>query len=143
MEVAIEFNQVTKRYSMQWHRAGGIKNVILRPRASFRQASLRNGPVLANVSLRVRAGEAVGIVGPNGAGKSTMLGLIAGVIRPTTGAVRVHGRVAPLLELGAGFHPELSGLDNIVLNSVLLGLTRSQARDRVDAILCSDQPIAV
>jgi lipopolysaccharide transport system ATP-binding protein len=79
---------------------------------------------LDDVSFEVRRGECFGIIGRNGSGKSTALGLIAGVLRPSRGAVETQGKIAPLLELGAGFHPELSGRDNIVLNGILLGLTR-------------------
>jgi lipopolysaccharide transport system ATP-binding protein len=90
---------------------------------------------LDDISLEVRRGEAVGIIGANGSGKSTLLGLIAGVISPQSGYVEVHGRVAPLLELGAGFHYELTGYENIVLNGVLMGLTRRQVAARMDAIV--------
>jgi homopolymeric O-antigen transport system ATP-binding protein len=76
----------------------------------------------------------VGLIGANGAGKSTLLGLIAGVLQPQSGTVEVHGRVAPLLELGGGFHPELTGRENIVLNGVLLGLRRVELDARMDAI---------
>lgn len=131
----IEFDHVTKRYAVGWKRAGGLKNLVLNPKSSLQQLHRPSGDVLSDVSLRVNAGEAVGIIGPNGAGKSTLLALIAGVIRPTRGTVRVSGRVAPLLELGAGFHPELSGRDNIVLNAVLLGLTRGEAHARVAQIM--------
>lgn len=131
----IVFDGVGKRYAMGWQRTGGLKNLILNPRSSLRQLNRPSGEVLANVSLQVNAGESLAIVGPNGAGKSTMLALIAGVIRPTTGTVTVTGRVAPLLELGAGFHPDLSGRDNIILNAVLLGLTRAEARTHFDNIV--------
>ena len=81
---------------------------------------------LREVSLAIRQGEAVGIVGRNGAGKSTLLGLVAGAIHPTLGTVNVHGRVGALLELGAGFHPELTGRENIYLNASLLGLSKAR-----------------
>lgn len=85
---------------------------------------------LREVSLSVRQGEVFGLVGRNGAGKSTLLKLVARVLRPTAGRVRVAGRVAPLLEIGAGFHPDLTGRENIYLNAAILGLTREE----VDAL---------
>jgi ABC-type polysaccharide/polyol phosphate transport system ATPase subunit len=75
------------------------------------------------------------VIGQNGSGKSTLLGLIARVYRPTAGVLEVNGRVAPLLELGAGFHPDLTGLENIYFNGVILGLTRKQIAERLDAIV--------
>ncbi len=87
------------------------------------------------MSFEVRAGECLGVIGPNGAGKSTTLGLIAGVLRPTSGVVETRGRICPLLELGAGFHNELNGRENIVLNGILLGLTRREVVERVDEII--------
>jgi ABC-type polysaccharide/polyol phosphate transport system ATPase subunit len=90
---------------------------------------------LENVSLKVAAGERLGVIGRNGAGKSTMLQVIAGVLRPTTGWVDVHGRVAPLLQLGAGFDPELSGRENVYLNGTLLGMKRAAIKERFDDII--------
>lgn len=77
---------------------------------------------LKNINFKIKKGEVVGIIGRNGAGKSTLLKLIAGVSSPTKGIVKINGRVVPLIELGAGFHPELSGKENIFLNGVILGL---------------------
>ena len=91
--------------------------------------------VLQDVDLHIEPGEKVGLIGPNGAGKSTLLKLICGVLSPTTGTVEVRGRVAPLLELGAGFNPELSVVDNVVLYGVLLGLDRRTIDARLEAIL--------
>jgi ABC-type polysaccharide/polyol phosphate transport system ATPase subunit len=90
---------------------------------------------LEDVSLRVGHGERLGIIGRNGAGKSTLLQVIAGVLNPTTGKSDVNGRVAPLLQLGAGFDPELSGRENVYLNGALLGMRRAQIRERFDAIV--------
>ncbi|MBS0321699.1 MAG: ABC transporter ATP-binding protein, partial [Proteobacteria bacterium] len=126
---------MSKRYAMGWQRVGGLKSMLLNPRASLGHLQRPAGMVLDDITLHIAPGEAVGVIGPNGAGKSTLLGLVAGVIRPTLGTVETAGRIAPLLELGAGFHPDLSGRDNIVLNGVLLGLTRAEARARVAEIV--------
>ncbi len=91
--------------------------------------------VLDRVDLTVNAHEKVGIVGANGSGKSTLLKVICGILLPTTGRVRVRGSVAPLLELGAGFDPEISVLDNIILYGVLLGFSRREMQDRAREIL--------
>jgi lipopolysaccharide transport system ATP-binding protein len=91
--------------------------------------------VLQDVDLHIAPGEKVALIGPNGAGKSSILKIICGVLEPTAGSVEVRGRVAPLLELGAGFNPELSVVDNIILYGVLLGLDRRTIASRIDAIL--------
>ena len=90
---------------------------------------------LKGVSLEVNPGECVAVVGKNGAGKSTLLGILARVYRPTSGDIEISGRVAPLLELGAGFHPDLTGYENVHFNGVILGLTRREVADRMDDIV--------
>ena len=90
---------------------------------------------LRGVSFEVAAGKTFGIVGRNGSGKSTMLKLIAGIGRPTSGDVKVHGRVSALIELGAGFHPEISGRDNVFINGMMLGLSKREIADRFDEIV--------
>jgi len=84
---------------------------------------------LKNVSFRIREGEGLAVVGPNGAGKSTVLSLLAGLARPDQGAVRVKGRIAALLELGSGFHPDLTGAENVAVNASLIGLTRRRTAE--------------
>lgn len=101
---------------------------------SGRQPSLGK-PVLQGVGFEVRAGESVGIVGVNGAGKSTLLKMIAGVLEPSWGQLKVRGRVSALLELGAGFQPEQSGLENIHMKAALLGISQQQLRQKMDQIL--------
>jgi lipopolysaccharide transport system ATP-binding protein len=91
--------------------------------------------VLHDVDLEVRRGESLGLIGENGAGKSTLLKLLTGVLTPTTGAVSVSGRVGALLELGAGFHPEYSGRDNIAMSAALYGLTAREMRERLGEIV--------
>lgn len=103
--------------------------VGLSPRAYFSEFS-----ALADVSFDIRRGETVGIIGRNGSGKSTLLQILCGTLAPTSGSVQVDGRVAALLELGAGFNPEFTGRENVYLNGSLLGLTRDQIDERFDSI---------
>jgi lipopolysaccharide transport system ATP-binding protein len=131
----IEFDRVGKSYALALHRGGGIKNLILNPPRAWRNMRADTRVVLEEFSLQVARGESIAVMGRNGAGKSTLLALIAGVIRPTTGTLVVNGRVSPLLELGAGFHPELTGRDNVMLNGVLLGLRRAEVAARMDSIV--------
>ncbi|OBQ34121.1 MAG: ATP-binding protein [Anabaena sp. CRKS33] len=91
--------------------------------------------VLNNINLVVDKGEKIGIIGANGSGKSTLLKIISGILRPTTGNVRVRGQVAPLIELGAGFDPDISVMDNILLYGVLLGFSRTEMKARARSIL--------
>jgi ABC-2 type transport system ATP-binding protein len=126
----IELQDVSKRYFLHHKRqllAQRVASSIRRERNSFW--------ALRHVNLRVEAGESVGVVGSNGAGKSTLLSIVVGVTTPTEGTVRQAGRVAALLELGSGFHPDLTGRENIHLNAALLGYTRLQVQQMFDTIL--------
>jgi lipopolysaccharide transport system ATP-binding protein len=131
----IRLDRVTKEYPRHRHLGRGLKQSLLHLPDLIRSMRADRFLALDAISLDVRQGEAVGIIGANGSGKSTLLGLIAGVIAPQAGTVEVRGRVAPLLELGAGFHYELTGHENIVLNGVLMGLTRAEVAARMDAIV--------
>lgn len=101
----------------------------------FRRADMPHFRALDSVDLQVRRGESIGIIGENGAGKSTLLKIIANVVRPSSGEVRVGGRVGALLELGSGFHPEYTGRENIFLASALMGLTRRETLTKVESII--------
>ncbi|GBE35915.1 teichoic acids export ATP-binding protein TagH [bacterium BMS3Bbin07] len=90
---------------------------------------------LKGVNLAVRKGECLGVIGNNGAGKSTLLSLVLGVAQPTKGRIEVNGKITPLLELGAGFHPDLTGMENIIINGVLLGHTEEEVLDRMNDII--------
>ena len=91
--------------------------------------------LFVDASFQLNPGEKVGLVGPNGSGKSTMLKLIAGITKPTTGTVTVQGRISALIELGAGFHPEISGRENVFINGVMLGLSTREIASRFDEIV--------
>src|SRR5437667_6186509 len=99
----------------------------LRPSETF--------PALTDVSFAVREGSTFGVVGRNGSGKSTALKLVAGITKPTSGTVRVRGRISALIELGAGFHPEISGRENVFINGIMLGLTKQEIQARFDDIV--------
>lgn len=132
---SIYMENVSKSYKMYRYLKGGIKDFIFNlPKSLF---DIKHGEyeVLKNISLYVKYGEGLGIVGRNGSGKSTLLMLIAGVLKPDTGKIKVNGKVIPLLELGAGFHPELTGMENIFLNGILLGYDKHYIKSRVDDII--------
>lgn len=101
----------------------------------FRRSQVQEFEALRGISFNAADGEVLGIIGRNGSGKSTLLKLIAGVYKPTAGTVQVRGSVAALIELGAGFHHDLTGRENIVLNGLLLGLTRRQIAEREQNII--------
>lgn len=135
MPYVVEFAEVTKRYPLYHLLAGGVKSVLTDLPSRMRRLRKESFTALEQISFGIRRGESVAIIGRNGAGKSTILALVAGVIRPSEGSVRVHERVSPLLELGGGFHPDLTGRENVMLNGVLMGLSRRQVRSQLDAIL--------
>ncbi len=126
MAAAIEVEHLTKTFRLYHDKPSSLKERVIR----FRRARYNQFTALSDVNLDVEAGTTVGLLGRNGSGKSTLLKCIAGIIQPTSGVVRTAGRMAALLELGAGFHPELSGRENVYLNGSILGLKRAEV-DRV------------
>jgi ABC-type polysaccharide/polyol phosphate transport system ATPase subunit len=134
---AIEVRDVRKMYRRYGRRKsfGTLKSALLSGRLARDLAADHSFEALKGVSFDVPAGKTFGIVGRNGSGKSTMLKLIAGIGRPTSGDVQVHGRVSALIELGAGFHPEISGRDNVFINGMMLGLSKREVASRFDEIV--------
>ncbi|MFC0239700.1 ABC transporter ATP-binding protein [Rhodopseudomonas telluris] len=133
MSCAIKFDHVRKTFADRTFLTGGVKNFILNGFQFSKYAN--NHLVLDDISFEIPHGSTVGFVGRNGAGKSTLLGLIAGIMKPDSGRIDVDGRVSSLLELGAGFHPDLSGRENIELYGVVLGFSRAEIRRRLDSII--------
>jgi lipopolysaccharide transport system ATP-binding protein len=138
-EIAISLRQVGKRFRLHRGRqVSTVKDLFVRLFTGGRGPGLLSGEelwALRDVTLDLARGRMVGIVGSNGSGKSTLLKVLGGILKPTTGQVSVRGRVSALIELGAGFHPEFTGRENIHVNGVLLGLSRAEIRARFDEIV--------
>jgi ABC-type polysaccharide/polyol phosphate transport system ATPase subunit len=134
---AIAVERVTKVFRRRRRRASGgsLKSAVVSAHGAGARAADGAVAALTDVTLRVATGETVGVVGANGSGKSTLLKLLAGILRPTSGEVRVSGRLAALLELGAGFHPEISGRENIEVAGLLLGLSKREIAARLPEIV--------
>jgi len=131
--LVIDLRDVSVRYRLPRERIPTFKEFAIKwLRGSVVYDELM---ALSRVSLCVRPGESVGIIGRNGAGKTTLMKVIARVLRPTEGSVRISGRVAPLLELGAGFDMELSGRENVFLNGAILGRSRKEMKQRFPGIV--------
>lgn len=127
----IHFSKVNKYFYFQHQKT--VKEFI---QALFvQQKTLEKVHALKDITFSINKGESVGIIGRNGAGKSTLLKLIANVSQPTKGKVSISGRVAPLIELGAGFHPELTGNENVILNGVILGMKESEIEKKLPEII--------
>ena len=137
MSVAIDVRDVTKVYRRFAHKKqfATLKSALL-TRSLIRDLKPEETfSALRGVSFSVPAGCTYGIIGRNGSGKSTMLKCVAGITRPTTGTVTVKGRISALIELGAGFHPEISGRENVFINAVMLGLSKREITNRFDEIV--------
>lgn len=131
MSVSLQFKNVRKEFNLQQGKT--LKELL--PDLIKGKSWSKKHLVFNKINFSINQGETVGIVGKNGAGKSTLLKLIAGVTQPTKGKVVVNGRVAPVIELTAGFHHELTGLENIYLNAAILGLHKAEVEERLDAII--------
>lgn len=132
----IEFKNMSKTFQTWHERPSSLKSLMAQAvTLRFKLGHKEFRTVLKNVSLQINKGEFVGLMGRNGVGKSTLLKLIAGIYRPTEGSITTHGRIAPLLELGAGFAPELTGYENIHLNGSILGFGRAEIDAKIRAIV--------
>ena len=134
MNCVVEISDVWKRFPMKRDRPGFKEFVVNLPK-SIKSKENSNFWALKGVTFGVKQGECLGIIGRNGAGKSTLLSLILGTIYPTKGEIKVFQKITPLLELGAGFHPDLTGGENILVNGVLLGLTKDEILAKMGEII--------
>ena len=132
---AVVLEGVSKRFTLHHDRPRSFQEVFLSALRRDKRNASEEFWALRDVSFQIAPGETVGIIGPNGSGKSTILKLISRIIEPTAGRIQVNGRVGALLELGAGFHPDLTGRENIYLNGSILGLTRAQIRQKLEEIV--------
>jgi ABC-type polysaccharide/polyol phosphate transport system ATPase subunit len=131
-EVSIKVENVTQRFRLIQERPDTLRELFSK---FFRhQVHYHEFNAVKDVSLEVHKGEMVGVIGRNGSGKSTLLKMVAGVYTPSAGRIEINGTIAPLIELGAGFHPELTGRENVILNGLLLGFSRRE-------MLASEQSI--
>jgi ABC-type polysaccharide/polyol phosphate transport system ATPase subunit len=136
MTPAIELKDVSKIYRRYSGRQFSTLKSALLQRSILRDLSpTETFPALQNVSFTVAQGRTYGVIGRNGSGKSTALKLVAGITKPTSGTVTVRGRISALIELGAGFHPEISGRENVFINGIMLGLTKKEITARFDEIV--------
>ena len=130
-EVVIKIENLSKVYKLYNSPVDRLKESLHPLRKQYHHDFY----ALNNVSFEIKKSESVGIIGKNGSGKSTLLKILTGVLTPTSGTVKVNGKVSALLELGAGFNPELSGIENVYFNGMLMGYTREDMAERLDEIL--------
>ena len=134
MSVVVEVKNVSKVFRRHTKKHFSIKSAFV----DFLKHGANKKEIvraLDNVSFEVISGQTLGIVGKNGAGKSTLLKIISGIIKPTSGSIKVKGSLAPLLELGTGFHPELTGRENIIISGLILGLSKKEIYKKIDEII--------
>ena len=133
MAYAVEVNNVSMHFNMNKDKIDNLKEYCIK--LFKRQLFFEDFTALQDISFKIEAGDTFGIIGLNGSGKSTLLKVISGILKPTTGSVKVTGTIAPLIELGAGFDPDLTARENIFLNGSVLGFSREFMREKFDEIV--------
>ena len=131
-EIAIEVKDVSKSFTVYYDRANSFKERIL---FLGRNKKKEKREILKDINLTIKKGEVVGLIGINGSGKSTLLKLMTKIIYPDKGTIKTHGKLTSLLELGAGFHPDFSGRENIYFNASIFGLTKAEIDQRVEKVI--------
>lgn len=135
-ENAIVVSDVSKSFTYLENRTSSIKSLLINLLTfRFRRAPAQKKVVLSNLTFTIQKGDFVGIMGKNGAGKSTFLKILSKIYKPNSGSVTINGKVVPLLELGAGFSPDLSGYENIFLNASILGFTKKEIDQKIEMIV--------
>ena len=129
-DIAISLSDVNKYYQIYERPLDRLKQSVFRGKKKY----YREFKALEKISFEIKKGETVGIIGRNGSGKSTLLQMICGTLSPTSGGIQVNGRVAALLELGAGFNPEFTGRENVYMNASILGLSKREIDEKYDDI---------
>ena len=129
-ENAVEVRNMSKSFKVEYDKAKTLKEFIVRKHGQSKKHT-----VLKNINLNIKKGETVGLIGTNGSGKSTLLKLMTKIIFPTSGTVQTDGKLTSLLELGAGFHPDFTGRENIYFNASIFGLTEKEINNRIDEII--------
>lgn len=132
-EIAIEVENISMKYTLMSGKINSLKHFFIQ--TINRKIKYEEFSALTNVSFSVKKGEVLGIVGLNGAGKSTLLKIVAGILKPSSGTIVRHGSVVPLIELGGGFNGELTGIENIYLNGMLLGYSRNFIKNKLEEII--------
>lgn len=126
--IAVSLTSISKKYTLHHEKPTLVENILKRKKQEEFWA-------LKDINLTINKGEKVGIIGPNGAGKTTLLKIISGITIPTTGYIKTKGKVVSLIELSAGFHADLTGEENIMLNGLLIGMTKNQLKSRLKNII--------
>jgi lipopolysaccharide transport system ATP-binding protein len=133
--LAIKVSNISKRYTIGLEKDKSLRETLTELVKSPREKNIQDFLALSGVSFEIKKGDVLGIIGKNGAGKSTLLKVLSQITKPSSGKIEINGRIASLLEVGTGFHPELTGRENIYLNGTILGMTRKEVKSKFDEIV--------